>query len=84
MMKKFKKLGATLFLIAVATVGVSITAQTARANCLAPLKMIDADGNESYAFISCGSSAGNYIGYTDGSSDTSSAVDFLCDSGMAC
>lgn len=83
-MKKFKKLGAMLFLIAVAALGVGITAQNASANCLAPLVMIDANGNESYGFISCGSSAGNYIGNSDGSSFSSSAVDYLCNSGLAC
>jgi len=84
-MKNFKKLGATLFLIAVATVGVGLTAQSARANCLAPIMVIDYNTNETReGFISCGSTAGNYVGFRDGSSVTDETIDFLCATGVAC
>jgi hypothetical protein len=78
-MKKFKKLCATLSLAAAMMLGAGIAAPPAYANCLAPLTVINADGTTSSGFISCGSSAGNYIGMSDGSSYASPGVDFLCD-----
>lgn len=84
-MKKLKKLGATLFLITVATLGVCLTPQTARANCLATITEYDlSTGQVRQGFISCGSSAGNYIGFADGSSFTSAGVDYLCNEVGVC
>ena len=81
---KFRKLASTLFLVAVATVGVGITAQPARANCLAPIEIIDlSTGAVSQGFVSCGSSAGNYVANlsTGWTGDTEGA-DILCALGV--
>jgi hypothetical protein len=78
-MKKFKKLCATLSLAAAMTLGAGIAAPPAYANCLAPLTVINADGSTSSGFISCGSSAGNYIGMSDGSNYGGGGVDLICD-----
>lgn len=77
-MKKFKKLCATLSLAAAVTLGAGIAAPPAYANCMAPVTVTYADGSTGHGFISCGSSAGNYIGMSDGSSYASPGVDFLC------
>jgi hypothetical protein len=70
-MKKLKKLGATLLLIAVATLGLGVTAH---ANCIAPVYHEDG----TYAgHISCGSSAGNYM-YVDGEFWDGISIDILC------
>lgn len=74
-MKKIQKLGGTLFLAAVAILASGVAAQPASANCLAPVYHEDG----SYAgFISCGSSAGNYMA-VDGTQLDGASIDFLCD-----
>ena len=85
-MKKFKKLGATLFLISVATLGVGITAQPAHANCLSSIEIVDFNTGQVYrGFVSCGSSAGNYIANIDtGWTGDTEGADFLCNEVGVC
>jgi hypothetical protein len=80
---RLRKLTTTLSLIAVATVGVSLAAQTARANCITPLQIIDYESGITYqGFLSCGSSAGNYIANTSlGTTGDEDIADLLCDLG---
>lgn len=83
-MKKFKRLLATLFLVGVVAFGVNITTQPAHA-CLATIYITDLTTGQTYqGFISCGSTAGNYVGFADGSSFTNDDVDFLCDEVGVC
>lgn len=77
----FRKLARTLSLVAIAMVVIGTTALSASANCLASIQIIDmATGEVHQGFVSCGSSAGNYIAdlVTGWSGDTESA-DMLCD-----
>lgn len=78
-MKKFKKLCAILSLAAAMTLGVGLSAQPAQANCLVSYTLINGDGTQESGFVSCGSSAGNYIGRSDGSTVGGDGVNFLCD-----
>ena len=72
-MKKLKKVGATLLLIAVATVCSGRIAHGAP-RCIAPVYHEDG----TYAgHISCGGSAGNFM-YVDGEFIDGASVDFLC------
>jgi hypothetical protein len=78
-MKKFKKLCATLSLAAAMTLGAGIAAPPAYANCLVSFTLINPDGTQENGFVSCGSSAGNYIGMSDGSNYGGGGVDLICD-----
>ena len=79
-MRRLRKLTTTLSLIAVATAGICLAAQTARANCITPIQIIDYNSGVTYqGFLSCGSSAGNYIANTTlGTTGDEAEADILC------
>ncbi|HEX8844286.1 MAG TPA: hypothetical protein VF791_06565 [Pyrinomonadaceae bacterium] len=82
---KLRKLVTTLSLIAVAIVGVGITSQSARA-CIGSIEIINMETGEVHrGFISCGSSAGNYVADLEtGWTGDTEAADLLCALGLVC